>query len=129
MFGTPVNDPRSISTSGSRTEALRISFNKAEADLSFPDLSNELFSIPEGFEEFLASHTDTFASGGNAVGHPGRDQMPRSEDQTGMNVSSNSLGGVFGSGDGDGGGGGGGDGHDLFFPAFSSLGLPMQQIS
>lgn len=36
--------------------ALRVSFNSAEADLSFPNLnSTELFSIPEGFEEFLGS--------------------------------------------------------------------------
>jgi hypothetical protein len=32
--------------------ALRVSFNAAEADLSFSN-SSELFNIPEGFEEFL----------------------------------------------------------------------------
>lgn len=37
-------------------DALRISFNSAEADLSFGNYSSELFSISEGFEEFLASH-------------------------------------------------------------------------
>lgn len=37
-------------------DALRVSFNSAEADLSFPNLqATQLFSIPEGFEEFLGS--------------------------------------------------------------------------
>ncbi|KAG8889435.1 hypothetical protein FRB98_004331 [Tulasnella sp. 332] len=38
------------------TDALRVSFNSAEADLSFPNLqATQLFNIPEGFEEFLGS--------------------------------------------------------------------------
>lgn len=40
----------------SPTDALRVSFNTAEADLSFPNLqATQLFNIPEGFEEFLGS--------------------------------------------------------------------------
>ncbi|KAG9102690.1 hypothetical protein FRC06_001437 [Ceratobasidium sp. 370] len=46
--------------------ALRVSFNAAEADLSFSN-SSELFNIPEGFEEFLIRQ----ASLGNMpVDHP-----------------------------------------------------------
>jgi hypothetical protein len=33
--------------------SLRVSFNTAEADLSFANFAPELFSIPEGFEDFL----------------------------------------------------------------------------
>lgn len=41
---------------------LRVSFNAAEADLSFGNhISNELFSIPEAFEEFLDSHASHLA--------------------------------------------------------------------
>jgi len=41
---------------------LRVSFNAAEADLSFGNhLPNEVFSIPEGFEEFLDSHASQLA--------------------------------------------------------------------
>lgn len=40
---------------------LRVSFNSAEADLSFPNLnSTELFNIPEGFEEFLGNTMTTW---------------------------------------------------------------------
>ncbi|KAG8969247.1 hypothetical protein FRC03_003772 [Tulasnella sp. 419] len=42
--------------SSSDEGALRVSFNSAEADLSFPNLnSTELFSIPDGLEELLGS--------------------------------------------------------------------------
>ena len=54
---------------------LRVSFNAAEADLSFGShLPNEVFSIPEGFEEFLDSHATQLAglspSLANANGEP-----------------------------------------------------------
>ncbi|KDQ14517.1 hypothetical protein BOTBODRAFT_32649 [Botryobasidium botryosum FD-172 SS1] len=39
-----------------QANAFRVSFNSAEADLSFPDCETELFSIPDGLEEFLFSH-------------------------------------------------------------------------
>lgn len=38
----------------------RVSFNQAEADLCFPNhCETELFSIPDGLEEFLSSHAGT----------------------------------------------------------------------
>jgi len=44
--------------------SLRVSFNSAEADLSFPNsISTELFSIPDGLEEFLGSSMDTSGNG------------------------------------------------------------------
>lgn len=55
----------SLDPSGGQ-DAFRILFNSAEADLSFGNLSSELFNIPEGFEEFLASHTMPYASGANS---------------------------------------------------------------
>ncbi|KAF8335379.1 fungal-specific transcription factor domain-containing protein [Cantharellus anzutake] len=49
--------------SSSDLAMLRVSFNAAEADLSFGDrLSNELFNIPEGFEEFLGNYADHFVA-------------------------------------------------------------------
>jgi len=49
--------------------AFRVSFNSAEADLSFSDCETELFSIPDGLEEFLFSHAgsvDEVGFGGGA---------------------------------------------------------------
>ncbi|KAG8745571.1 hypothetical protein FRC10_007749 [Ceratobasidium sp. 414] len=46
--------------------ALRVSFNAAEADLSFSN-SSELFNIPEGFEEFLIRQAGL---GNMPVDHP-----------------------------------------------------------
>ena len=46
------------------TNPLRVSFNSAEADLSFPNsLSTEFFSIPDGLEEFLGSTLDPMPNG------------------------------------------------------------------
>lgn len=47
-------------------EALRVSFNSAEADLNFGNLSSELFSISDDFQEFLASHA--LPSNGSSAG-------------------------------------------------------------
>ncbi|KAG8982646.1 hypothetical protein FRB90_006656, partial [Tulasnella sp. 427] len=44
---------------GGYDSSLRVSFNSAEADLSFPNsISTEIFSIPDGLEEFLGGAMD-----------------------------------------------------------------------
>lgn len=122
VFGTPQNDPRLLNAPGSDT--LRISFNAAEADLSFPDFSNELFSVPEGFEDFLASHANTLGGFGGAGSPPPFPPAP-----TGMQNDRQGHDGQNTSRGPYGGGGGGAGAGEQFFPAFSSLGLPMQQFS
>lgn len=55
---------------GGYDSSLRVSFNSAEADLSFPNsISTEIFSIPDGLEEFLGGAMDL----GN---HPGQQAPP-----------------------------------------------------
>ncbi|KAF8321342.1 hypothetical protein DL93DRAFT_2073204 [Clavulina sp. PMI_390] len=61
----------SLDPSGGQ-DAFRILFNPAEADLSFDNLSRELFSIPEGFEEFLASQASSFNPPQTATDIPGQ---------------------------------------------------------
>lgn len=64
--------------------ALRVSFNAAEADLSFPNsISTELFSIPDGLEEFLGTTMDVGSSGG---GH-----VPQANERSALDLSQASL--------------------------------------
>lgn len=63
-------------TESAPTNAFRVSFNTAEADLRFGSHGNgngsgggeEVFSIPEGLEEFLASHFEEFDAGEAGMG-------------------------------------------------------------
>lgn len=127
----------SLDPSGGQ-DAFRILFNSAEADLSFGNLSSELFSIPEGFEEFLASHAGTVPYTNGNMGD--QNFLPPAQQMQGAVTNAAGLAALGQAAEQmqqqQGGAGRRQLQHHVessltnipdYFPVFSSLGLPMPQ--